>query len=258
SMGTVMGSTRRAPRSRRVSQPSKVVQMPPMPEETTAPSRSPSTSGAPASCQASRAAIIAYCADGSIRLISGRVSTSSGLTLMVAAKVTGMPSFSDQSFSMVRAPDSPASAADHVVGTSPPSGVVAPRPVTTTSREAAAVMVELLKVQCVRCAGDRAGGAEEARPRGDGVGTPRSTERSGLRALDVLHGVADGREVLDLVVRDADAELVLGVGDDRHHRQRVDVEVVGEGLLGDDGVGRQAGLLGDDLGEAFEDLGSSV
>src|SRR5690606_1726890 len=242
SMGTVMGSTRRAPRSRRVSQPSKVVQMPPMPEETTAPSRSPSTSGAPASCQASRAAIIAYCADGSIRLISGRVSTSSGLTLMVAAKVTGMPYFSDQSFSMVRAPDSPASAADQVVGTSPPSGVVAPRPVTTTSREAAAVMGELLRFSVV--CGDRAGGPEEARPRGDGVGTPIRLSGSGLRALDVLHGVADGREVLDLVVRDADAELVLGVGDDRHHRQRVDVEVVGEGLLGDDGVGRQAGLLG--------------
>ena len=91
SMGTVIGRTRRAPFSLSVSQASRVVQMPPMPDETTAPSRSPSTSGEPASAHASRAAMIAYCADGSIRFSSGRARTSSGLTLMVAAKVTGSP-----------------------------------------------------------------------------------------------------------------------------------------------------------------------
>ena len=78
SMGTVMGRTRRAPFSASVSQASSVVQMPPMPDDTTAPSRSRSTSGEPASAQASRAAMIAYCADGSIRFISGRGRTSSG------------------------------------------------------------------------------------------------------------------------------------------------------------------------------------
>ena len=91
SMGTVIGSMRRAPFSRSVSQPSSVVWMPPMPDETTAPRRSGSTSGAPASAHASRAATIAYCADGSIRLTSGTVSTSAAGTASVAAKVTGRP-----------------------------------------------------------------------------------------------------------------------------------------------------------------------
>ncbi|CPU65108.1 Uncharacterised protein [Mycobacteroides abscessus] len=90
SMGTVMGSMRRAPRSRSVSQPSSVVQMPPMPDDTTVPSRSPSTSGLPASAHASRAAMIAYCVEGSMRLISGRARTSAGSTLIVAANVTGI------------------------------------------------------------------------------------------------------------------------------------------------------------------------
>jgi hypothetical protein len=83
-----MGSTRRPPFSRSVSHASSVVQMPPMPDDTTAPRRSPSTSGAPASAHASRVAISAYCADGSMRLISGRVSTWSGVTLIVAPKDT--------------------------------------------------------------------------------------------------------------------------------------------------------------------------
>src|SRR5690606_9527270 len=193
SIGTVMGSTRRAPFSRRVSQASRVVQMPPIPEETTTPSRSGSSSGAPASAQASRAAMIAYCAEGSMRLISGRGRTSSGLTLMVAAKLTGISYFSAQSLSKVRAPDSPASAAAHVLGTSPPSGVVAPRPVTTTS---ICLLMDSPEVggRRVRRADVAPGGA------------------SGLGVVDEAHRVADGREVLDLVVGDAHGELLLGKG----------------------------------------------
>jgi hypothetical protein len=47
---------------------------------------------------------------------------------------------------------------------------------------------------------------------------------------------------------------LLGVDDDRHHRQRVDVEVVGEDLSRSTSAGVDAGLLVDDLGEALEDL----
>jgi hypothetical protein len=55
---------------------------------------------------------------------------------------------------------------------------------------------------------------------------------TGLRVSQVRRdegdGVAHGLEVLDLVVGDGDAELLLGIDDDRHHRDRVDVEVVRE------------------------------
>src|SRR5436190_22978562 len=79
-------------------------------------------------------------------------------------------------------------------------------------------------------------------------------ERSGLRFGDVADRVVDRLEVLDLVVRDLDAELLLGVDDDGHHRQRVDVEVLGEGLVRLDLVGLDAGLLVDDLRQTREDL----
>ena len=58
--------------------------------------------------------------------------------------------------------------------------------------------------------------------------------RSALRVADAIDGVADGLEVLDLVVRDANAEALLHVDDDLHHVERVDLEVVGERLVGFD------------------------
>src|SRR3954453_15242899 len=82
----------------------------------------------------------------------------------------------------------------------------------------------------------------------------RRPEASGLRAVDVRDGVAHGLEALDLAVGDAHAELLLGVDDDRHHREGVDVEVLGEGLVHLDGRGVEAGLLVDDLGKTLEDL----
>src|SRR6478752_8948532 len=77
---------------------------------------------------------------------------------------------------------------------------------------------------------------------------------SALRLGDEADRVVDGVEVLDLVVRDLHAELLLGVDDDGHHRQRVDVEVVGEGLVRLHVSGVDAGLLVHDLGETREDL----
>src|SRR5665648_404216 len=77
--------------------------------------------------------MIAYWAEGSIRFISGRLRASLGSTARRAAKVTGRSYLTAQSLSSVCTPDFPARAAAHVLGTSPPSGVVAPMPVTTTS-----------------------------------------------------------------------------------------------------------------------------
>ena len=91
SMGTVIGRTREAPFSRSVSQLLRRVHTPPIPEETATPRRSGSTSGDPASFHASRAAITAICAEGSMRFVSGRVNTSSGLTAIWPAKPTSRP-----------------------------------------------------------------------------------------------------------------------------------------------------------------------
>src|SRR5690606_11196777 len=72
--------------------------------------------------------------------------------------------------------------------------------------------------------------------------------------LDVGDDVLDRLEVLELVVGDLHAELVLRGDGDLDHRQRVDVEVVHEALLrGDLGRG-DTGDLVDDLGETVQDL----
>src|SRR3954451_24204543 len=236
SMGTVSGKMRRGPFSLRTSSAESRVQTPPIPEATTAPSRSDSTSGLPASAQASRAATIAIWPEGSRRRVSTRLRVSDVGTASCAAKVTGISYCCTQSAVIGRAPDRPSSAAFQLLGRSPPSGLVAPRPVTTTFRGVVSAMTA---------------------PRSCRSGAPPEDvlwAASALRALDVRHRVADGLEVLDVVVGDPDAELLLGVDHDRHHRQRVDVEVVGEVHVGLDGVGGQAGLLVDDLGQTAEDL----
>ncbi len=70
-----------------------------------------------------------------------------GAVAMSAAKVTGSSYFETQSKSIVRAPDLPARMASQVSGTVPPTGVVAPSPVTTTRRSRMDVMVTLLWVE---------------------------------------------------------------------------------------------------------------
>ena len=128
-----------------------------------------------------------------------------------------------------------------MLATSPPTGEVAPRPVTTT-RVADMMGPSVVEVY----------GGAPAGQRRRAVGRRRG--RSALGALDERHGVADGLEVLDLVVGDGDAELLLGGDDDLDHGQGVDVEVVDEGLVELDVVGVDAGDLVDDLGEVGADL----
>ena len=131
SMGTVMGSTRRGPRSRSVSYASRSVHTPPMPVAQSIARRSGSTSGAPASCQASRPAMSANWLEGSSRFVSTRSRTSADGTAAWAANVTGSWCFSTHSYSRVRAPETPARRFCQVSLAVPPSGVVAPIPVTT-------------------------------------------------------------------------------------------------------------------------------
>ena len=131
-MGTVCGLTSRAPLPFKTSYCSRRVVTPPIPDATTTPRRSLSISGEPASFQASRDAIKPNCSERSRRLISTRSICSLGSTATRAAKVTGI--VCAHSSVRVRTPLVPVKMPAQVVATSPPKGVVAPSPVTTTRR----------------------------------------------------------------------------------------------------------------------------
>src|SRR6478736_10248424 len=162
-----------------------------MPDAIETPTRSGSRSpdswadASPASAQASMAATMANCAERSRRRALTRSRTSVGSTEIRPAILTG--SSSAHSSVRYRTPERPLTRASQVLATSPPTGEVVPRPVTTTRFD----MVLLLSTGFLDRLDDRA-------------------RASGLRALDEGDGVAHGLEVLDLVVRDRDAELLLG------------------------------------------------
>ncbi len=130
SIGTVCGDTRRTPRVSRMSSCPSIVRAPPVPVPITTASRSGSTPGAPASAHASRAATSAICSQRSMRRACTRSRTSPGSAFSRPAIRTG--SSAAHSSSIARMPDRPASIAAQVDAASPPSGVVAPSPVTTT------------------------------------------------------------------------------------------------------------------------------
>ena len=128
------------------------------------------------------------------------------------------------------------------VATSPPTGVVAPRPVTTTRGwSARTVNRSLSSVWSVTSGRARCGAARRR--------APGQAETPALR--DVVDDVLDGLEVLQLVVGDLHAELVLR----RPPRSRPSTASRCPGrrrsvLSGVTSVGGDAGDLVDDLGEA--------
>src|SRR5690349_7152280 len=218
-----------------------------MPDAIATPSRSWSTSASarPESAHASSAATSASWPDRSSLRALTRSSTSVGSTATSAA--IWVLSWSAQSCLIGRTPECPARRAAQVVGTSPPTGDVLPSPVTTTR---VALIVSSPQGLLGLCWGTgrrhRCSQAPAAR---------RTTVGSAvLGALDERDGVADGLEVLDLVVGDLDVELLLGGHDDLDHGERVDVEVVDERLVELDVVGGNAGHLVDDVGEVGADL----
>src|ERR1700754_1314036 len=224
-----------------------------MPEATATPSRSLSSpeSSRPASAQASRAATTANCAVRSRRRALTRSMTSVGSTAAGAA--IWQARFCTQSSVSRLAPERPASSPSQVLDTSPPSGVVAPSPVITTR-----VFDILVPHPSRESWGVRGvGRADVVLTKGSGE-HPRPAQvrawSAVLGALDERDRVADGLQVLDLVVGDLHVELLLGGHHDLHHGERVDVEVVGEGLVQLDVLHRDAGDLVHDLGEVGTDL----
>src|SRR2546429_2813315 len=199
----------------------------PMPLETTTPSRSGATSGLRASAHASRAATIANCSHRSRRRACPRSVTVVGSTAAVAAICTGRSGA--QSSASLRAPLRPASSDAHVEATSPPTGEVAPRPVTTTRGWSARTVNRSLS----------------------SVGGNLWPARSGryARAAHVVDDVLYRLEVLQLVVGDLHPELVLCGHRDLDHGQRVDVQVVDKALVGGDLIGGGAPPPLDDLAQ---------
>src|SRR5690242_20311892 len=215
-----------------------VVAIPPMPLDTTTPSRSGGTSGAPALAHASRAATSANCSHRSSRRACTRSSTVAGSTAAVAAIRVGRLAYPSSVSDLV--PLCPASIPSQVLATSPPSGVVTPRPVTTTRGWSARTVISSFAAVSSRT------------PRRHGQRLARSGRD--FRATDVVDDVLDGLEVLQLVVGDFHAELVLGRHRDLDHRQRVDVQVVDKALVRGDLVRGDARDLVDDLPEAGLDF----
>src|SRR5262252_1997051 len=215
-----------------------MVEIPPMPLDTTTPRRSGVTFGAPASAHASRAATSANCSHRSSRRACTRSSTVAGSTAAVAAIRVGR--LANPSSVSALVPLRPASIPSQVLATSPPSGVVAPRPVTTTRGWSARTVISSFAAVPSRT----------LRRRGQRLA------RSGrdVGAADVVDDVLDGLEVLQLVVGDFHAELVLGRHRDLDHRQRVDVQVVDEALVRGDLVRGDARDFVDDLPEAGLDF----
>src|ERR671920_928145 len=133
SIGTVCGLTRRGPCCSRMSSWLSRVVAPPMPLPRLTASRSGSRpeSARPESAHAWWAAISAIASDRSSRRSLTRSRTSDGSTASCAAMRT--VSCAAHSWVSGPTPERPASMASQVDATSPPSGVVAPSPVTTTS-----------------------------------------------------------------------------------------------------------------------------
>src|SRR5829696_5739895 len=260
SIGTVSGDTRRTPRSSRMSSWLSMVTAPPMPLPTTIASRSGSTprtrpSGTPslvlgtgskpASAHASRPATRAACWQRSSRRASTRSSTAVGSTAIRATRRAGK-SRAHSSVSAVT-PERPESSPSQVDATSPPSGVVAPSPVTTTVGRPVTVPAP------PTCRRARAPGGRPSSLPARAAST-RARSRRGPGLGDVADGVADRLEVGQLVVRDLHVEALLGGQRDLDHGQGVDVEVVGERLVLAHVGGQHPGDLLQDLGQAVADL----
>src|SRR6266487_4125613 len=219
--------------------------MPPMPLATTTARRSGSTSGRPASAHASRAAISASISHRSSFLACTRSIRVAGSAAAGAAIWHGTRcAHASSSF---RTPLRPASMDCQVAATSAPTGVIAPSPVTTTRVGLLPTWSPLVGVD--QGVGHAAPGLAICRGAAR-VATPRSGGYG--RAADVVDDVLNRLEVLQLVIGDLHAELVLRGDRDLDHRQAVDVQIVDERLVRADLVGRNTGDLVNDLPEPGE------
>src|SRR5918992_1678244 len=213
--GTMNGDTRPGPRSRSTRCCTRSVSMPPIPDEMITPARSRSTSGLPASSQASRAPPTANCVKRSVRLASFASIQSAGSNPRISpASLTWRSDVSKRSIGEI--PERPEVIASQKASTPIPTGVTGPNPVTTTRRRSVSAVTS---------------GADPE-----------------LRGHEV-EGLPDRADALHLVLGDRDAELVLQHEHGLGHVQGVRVQVLGEASVGRDLRLVHGQLLGQDLAD---------
>src|SRR6266403_1426208 len=216
SIGMKKGETRSGPFSMSCLWASRSEEMPPMPEPISTPKRAPSTLAVsrPESSTAMTAHAIAYLRYGSNRRASflSTYFSSSKLRTSPAMRVTNWYSpFAvlvwASNLVMGPIPDLPCVSADQNSSTVLPTGVSAPSPVTTTRRGSTILGV----------------------------------------VLDVLDGVADGHDLLGVLVRDLDVEVLLQGHDELDGIEGVRAQVFDELRGRSDVVLLHPELLDDDL-----------
>lgn len=79
--------------------------------------------------------------------------------------------------------------------------------------------------------------------------------RSVALRVDVIDRGADGRDLLCVFIGDRDSELIFELHDELDSVERVSSEVVDEGGVSRDLVGRRAQLIADNLDDLFFDGG---
>src|SRR5579875_251864 len=192
-IGAKNGLTRSGPRSRRIWCCSSHVCAPPMPEPMTTPTRSRFAAeiAKPASSSASRVAAIARWTKRSLRRTSLRSRYAAGSKSVTAAAIwhVNAPGSKD---AIRRTPDRPSMSAFQNASLPVPIGLTTPSPVTAT------------------------------RP-----GPALLRRRLGV-AFNVLHGLADRGDLLRILVRDLQVELLLQRHDELDHVERVGAEILHE------------------------------
>src|SRR6267378_3648881 len=227
-IGMKKGETRSGPFSLSVSWVLSSVWIPPIPEPISTPKRVPSTSvvSSTASSPAMTLQAIAYCKNGSSRRASFLSTDWSGSKFLTSAAIRVANSYSPWAFFVVASnfvmgptPDRACLSADQNSSAVLPTGVSAPSPVTTTRR----VVI------------DR---APRARPE---IGAPSRI------LLDVLDRVADGHDLLGILVGDLDVEMLLESHDELNRVERIGAQILDELRVRGDLVLLHPELLDDDL-----------
>src|SRR5258706_5811430 len=205
--------------------------MPTMPVPMMEPMRSRTDSGSwagsrPASRSASSVASSAHIVNRSSLRWSGTLKCCSGSHWTEAANLTGWSFGSKRVIGPT--PFSPRRIRDQLVSTSLPRALIMPRPVITT-----------------RLCSDMGAGTRQRAP------VARTLPGASGLGGDVLDRVADRLDLLRVLVRDRDLELVLELHHELDLVERIGPEVVDEGGLARDLVGRGAHAVAHDLDHAF-------
>src|SRR5215831_5910250 len=223
--GTKNGETRLGPFSRMTRCHSRMVRMPPMPEPTSAPARVASTweKSIFASSTASTPATIAYWMKRSSFLSSFFSITFRGSKLLTSAAIRESRRLASNRV-IGPTPDRPSQTARQYSGTEFPKGVTAPSPVSTTRGLPPSTPITPPPPSMV--------------PRKPGGGLSVF--------LDILDRVTHRGDLLRVLVRDLDVELLLECHHELHRVQGVGAEILDELRGRNNVVLLDAELLDDD------------